>query len=528
MKGQEGVRELGLRETLVRTHEIVAIVDPSPPVAVALHRLLLAILHRSLGPGGSAAWRQQQERGQWDEVRVNDYLERWRHRFDLFSDSKPFYQAADPSVSAEGYRASIRKLALELGATNHPLFSHVDDQSDLVVSAAQAARWTVAYHGFAPGGTVTHEEGKQADKFATGGPLSRGALSLPCGSSLFRTLLLNMMHYRPDEGIPCPHLGDDRPAWERDEDVRPVERHPNGYVDWLTWQSRRLRLIPETDGDATPRVRKCVIMKGFQLPKGSPIREYETMLAFQESKKATPDQDPFPVVGFSEDRAVWRDSGVLFQSVQGKRPKTLDWLAEVGKRTDTLPLDLYGICGNRAIVVFWRHDRLPLPLAYLSDKELYDRLHAALRLAEEVGKAVRLADWKLAQLILAPQAEEPAGRQPAPKVVSELASRFATSRVYWSLLDTRFSRFLVDQADEREQDEYDNVNYGKHALLTWADHVGRAARDSLRDTTNTLDTSGRALKAASRATRELNRDLGRIWKEHAMTREEEMTHAATG
>lgn len=50
-------RELSLREALGSAATIREIGDPSPPVTIALHRLLLAILHRSLrGPDSPDTW----------------------------------------------------------------------------------------------------------------------------------------------------------------------------------------------------------------------------------------------------------------------------------------------------------------------------------------------------------------------------------------------------------------------------------------------------------------------------------------
>jgi CRISPR system Cascade subunit CasA len=55
--------ELGILEALVRAHDIREIVDSSPLVTFALHRLLLAILHRNFGPEDSAQWKILWDRG---------------------------------------------------------------------------------------------------------------------------------------------------------------------------------------------------------------------------------------------------------------------------------------------------------------------------------------------------------------------------------------------------------------------------------------------------------------------------------
>jgi len=48
--------ELSIKETLFRSQVIKEICDSSPLVTVALHRLLLAMLHRNYGPANEEEW----------------------------------------------------------------------------------------------------------------------------------------------------------------------------------------------------------------------------------------------------------------------------------------------------------------------------------------------------------------------------------------------------------------------------------------------------------------------------------------
>ena len=75
--GSGALQELGLRDTLVRAHEIRAIVDPSPLVTVALHRLLLAVLHRVFGPLNAAAWARL-----WEQERLDECVEEMKRLLD--------------------------------------------------------------------------------------------------------------------------------------------------------------------------------------------------------------------------------------------------------------------------------------------------------------------------------------------------------------------------------------------------------------------------------------------------------------
>ncbi|MBU0608857.1 MAG: type I-E CRISPR-associated protein Cse1/CasA, partial [Armatimonadetes bacterium] len=66
--GPGGQRQMGLAEVLIRAHEIREIADPSPLVTVALHRLLLAVLHRVFAPTDERAWEQLWRAGRLPEA----------------------------------------------------------------------------------------------------------------------------------------------------------------------------------------------------------------------------------------------------------------------------------------------------------------------------------------------------------------------------------------------------------------------------------------------------------------------------
>ena len=98
-------------------HRLQEIADASPLVTVALYRLLLAILHRVFGPPTLDDWERLWESGAFDRDRVAEYLNAWRHRFDLFDEQRPFYQS--PSLPDKMLK-SVSKLALEYASGNNP------------------------------------------------------------------------------------------------------------------------------------------------------------------------------------------------------------------------------------------------------------------------------------------------------------------------------------------------------------------------------------------------------------------------
>src|SRR6516225_3753501 len=84
----------GILAALGEARRFTEIRDASPLVTVALHRLLLAILHRVFGPETPDAWEELWKAGRFDAAILGGYLKSTRvyPRFNLFDPKHPFYQ----------------------------------------------------------------------------------------------------------------------------------------------------------------------------------------------------------------------------------------------------------------------------------------------------------------------------------------------------------------------------------------------------------------------------------------------------
>ena len=61
---------LGLGDALAQAHRLRELQGETPLETAALHRLLLAILHRVVGPDSRRAWAALWQRGCWDGAAV--------------------------------------------------------------------------------------------------------------------------------------------------------------------------------------------------------------------------------------------------------------------------------------------------------------------------------------------------------------------------------------------------------------------------------------------------------------------------
>lgn len=477
--------ELGLRETLERAPDIREVRDQSPLVTAALHRLLLAVLHRNFGPQGLADWKQLWARGSWDQTALEAYWRDWRDRFDLFHPQWPFYQTAEFQTSPP---SSVSRLAHELASGNNAtLFDHTLDCEPPVLKAAEAGRLLIANQAFALGG------GKSDTGYTSHAPLVAGAVAFSQGRTLFETLMLNLIACNASEPFPADG---DAPVWERDG--RPPNggsTSPNGYLDYLTWQSRTIALHPESQAGQLI-IRRVSYAQGRRLDK-CPLAD--PMMAYRRDRN-----HGWMALRLTESRELWRDSAALFQAwgdAAERRPLALNWLARLvqdgvlsaGTRYD---LAIFGLCSEQARVSFWRHERMPLPLAYLNDETLVATLRCGLKEAEAVGKSLSGAVGVLASAILSPDGNADRKR------VQNLTSAWAADRLYWSRLELPFRLLLVHLADKPEDRD-------RHLVLaTWvADELLGRARDAFEETAAGLDQRARILRAVSLARRQLVRAL---------------------
>lgn len=243
---------LSLPEVLARAHEVREVADPSPLVTVALHRLLLALLHRVFGPSDEPAWERLAQAGRFDAAALERYLAGVEPGFDLFDPQRPFYQA--PGLPGH-LAAPVRRLAPEQATGRQPsVWDHHQDHDSGAVSLARAACWLLAHHAFCLSGCLC--DGKRLTGVPAG-PLTHAAVFMPTGESLHETLLINLVACDPAAHAPLPVVGEDLPAWERPSPLSPGAP-PSGYLDYLTWQTRRIQLLPSAAGG----VSEVIVMPG--------------------------------------------------------------------------------------------------------------------------------------------------------------------------------------------------------------------------------------------------------------------------
>lgn len=503
------VEEKNLKQTLIEAPQIREIIGDTSLVTIALHRLLLAVLHRLFGPKNAAEWQRMWNDKKWNAGKLEQYFTEQRTQFELFDEERPFYQTPTLDFALGGSVAGL------IMAGNNTLFVHVFDDEPPLLTPPEAARHLLALQSFDFGGTKTHEPNRKQDKYTNASPLIQCAVGLVRGENLFETLMLNMHRYDAEDAEPFEFEPQkDLPAWERNESTKPTDRRPDGYLDLLTWQSRRIRLQAE-DINGEIKVSKVVIMKGYQFPDGFQLQGKETMVAFLKNHSAQQNERPWIPLGFEEDRAMWRDSLTIFQSMDDEqiRPHMMDWLGDlvaedVLSRERLAPVDFHGLAADRGRLLFWRHERLLLPIAVLSDESLLKKIGDGLQLAEQIKDVLTGSARTLARLLLFPNSKDAStiSREGKAKI-RDFVRSLGIEAFYWARLEPHFKLLLTVLPNAEATKEEDEASEADEPLRVWAGTLESTARAAFDYAARSLDTSARNLKAAAAAEREFKRNL---------------------
>lgn len=426
----------------------------NPPTTLAIYRLLLAILHSAYqGPKNEDHWEAIfEDNGQ----KVITYLNQWRDRFDLLHPDQPFMQ--DPILPLE---KAVPIYAIHTMSTSQ-VFSHEHEWSGYSISLAQAARLLVRLQGVDITSLRAFYVGQSSgNRSAVNTPTVNAANVLIRGSTLKQTLMFNLIRYDPKSSFPSEVTGDDLPAWETSYAGRPQKTTPKGYISYLTFPWRRLRLFPG-DGEVS---QIAITMGNSLLDKVSP-RQWECGVAYREDKP----------VRLNLGKQLWRDSDSFILTAEKQhRPRIVDWLAELKSEdlvSDVVTLQVAGFSADKAKPLGWSWEQFSAPRQYITDRALGMVLKTAISIAEEhrqIFRSFRGSPYfALAEALKNGDA-------------SSLANALDGESRYWASLDHAFLKLL----DTLPNDSHTGVDgiliYGNTELPAWTKIVQDTARRAFTD-----------------------------------------------
>jgi CRISPR system Cascade subunit CasA len=474
-------RELGIRDTLLRSKTIAGIEDGSPLATAAIYRLLLAVLYRALdGPADINEARLFFDQGLPIE-KITAYLEKWRDRFWLFDEQYPFGQIQ--AFQPEQLRAWT-VLAAEHNADNAKvLFDHVDVKMPGAIPAAAAARWLLATQTFAV------SSGKSPLAHTKTAPSATAVMAVPLGADLHDTLLFCLV---PQNRLVLEH---DLPLWEREpESVECLRQGPErpaaGYADLYTWQTRSVRLECDDSGG----VAKLAFASGIAF---SPSGLIDPMLGYRIDAK----RGRLPVQ--FQERGFWRDFDSLLPDPEKLAPLVIEHataLTRADPRRFPRSVLVMGQAADQAKIKFWRMERYALPPALAGDRFIRVEVRQLLEDAEKTGRALRSACRSFALKLLGR-----GKRQPENKEVDGFVAQLAAIPRYWAALETRFHEMLLGYSLDRDPEDI---------RLGWLQSVKDACQDAWEIIRGSVSTSDAwAIRAYIKAEGDARRMLGELEQE---------------
>ena len=481
--------ELSLRDLLLRAPELREIACATPIQSAAVLPLVLAVLHRVFGPATLADWKALWDASAFDMAPIDAYFAQWRERFDLFHPRRPIYQALDDRVEP---RSLIHLVHAKRNTGT--LFTHETDEDGIDASPAEAARLLITSRLFRTCGLGQIIDGQRA-RFKDS-PFTRGVIFWAFGSTLYDTLRLNLMLYNSER--PMHSSADDAPAWEMDDPYGPRSQ-PLGYLDYLTWSNNRILLIPHGDG-AGLRVRDAIVAPAIKLDDKVPSpqkcyrrREWRGQVTFRR-------------LDFSVHKAVWRDChSLLPQGHEADQPPSeivawLSTLVQFGLLPRDYPLRLMatGMLADKAAVIFYREEILPLPPEILRNEDHIKDIDIALEQAEAIGRALDRALHTLARHILL----RGASGKTKKKARDGLIKNWHARERFWAELESSFQPFLSDLISDSEKANRD-----------WKSALRETALGALAMASRRARGRSPALKGSILAERDLRRALKKLISE---------------
>ncbi|MFS8804880.1 type I-E CRISPR-associated protein Cse1/CasA [Synechococcus sp. R55.6] len=447
------MQELSLIELFKQWESLREIRGDNPPTTLALYRFLLAIMHQAYqGPRDTDHWN---DIFQDNARKVIDYLQSKQDRFDLLDSSRPFMQ--DTALTLE---KAVPVYAIHTMSTSE-VFSHEHEWSGYSISLAEAARLLVRLQGVDITSLRAFYVGQDSgNRSAVNTPTINAANVLLRGKSLKETLMLNLMQYSPENEIPSAVSGEDLPTWETETGYsgQPKKEIPKGYIHYLTFPWRRLRLFLEVA--EMGRVKQLAITMGNSLPDNVEARQWECGIAYREGKP----------VRLSLHRQLWRDAdSFLLTADKQTRPRIVDWLAELRSEemiSDTVVFEILGMSADQAKPLGWSSVRFSAPIQFVTDLELAQSLKSAIAIAESHQQIFRSFKgspyFSMAEVLKNGEPEK-------------LANALDGESRYWADLDRAFPELLYALPQDSQTGSDGITRYGSKTLPAWTQTVQTAA-----------------------------------------------------
>jgi CRISPR system Cascade subunit CasA len=400
----------------------IAALGGSPLEAVAISRFLLAIVHLVDTPTSLDAWKKLWQTRPDLMSRCAQYIENQADAWDLFHEKHPFGQV--PTLSKTLNPAHL--LVYDAARKNNAVFAdHSLVEVPVPIPASTLARGLIvtnAYAGSSGGGYRS-------------GPLAMRTVAMLRGSTLDRTLLLNLL-VQTD----LPQSYDWKRYGQAIDNIPPRVNIVQRYL----WTARRVRLLSDVTAAAAATM---MLSPGNAMPETE--RTEDPMVVMRKDLKGA----TYVPLRLDAGRALWRSAHVLLNWHEDtKRLGAVDQLHKVLRRgiisaDDHISMRVCGVAGEAQgpASELWRDETLPFGLSVVSDDERYSALVRAVSAADEAASKTRKRIYSFCARYLQNGADSAPDKKDVGRLCDELAPDLAD---FWGALAPAGERIACDGFDE--------------------------------------------------------------------------------
>ncbi len=480
-----------LLELFEKAHKIREIYCDSPLETISLNRFLQALLIRIYQVNDEDTWLDIWNAGKFDIEPAKDYFEKWYNRFDIFDKERPFYQST--TTLSKTHTAFSKLRHDKSSANNATLFDHTYDSQEFIVPMWRVPTLLIAAQSYSVGGGIS-----KPFNFS-GAPLIGGCTFWIKEEKLFKSMLINTDY--ENIAIDSKSLC----SWEKNYPVKCISRVPENYLDYLTWQSRSIKLEYNND--------TCFDDNGNMIFAENKAKMYFHQGDKIESEFADPlmakrvSNDKILSIRFDPNKALWRHAEVLFQheKVNGARPsRNISFVAanslDLGYDiTHKFQIEAYGLLNDQAKVVIIKKESLPFfPVLMKEEKE--NLITVFIEIAERQSKILYGALSSLGKYLLYPSKDENNNLSKDEKRdVNGFIKTLCVEKNYWASLENVFIKYVEVVSKTTFTTSAEFLKFKKDT----SSEIFKVAKASFENATNNFDSSAKHLRAITIANRKL-------------------------
>ncbi len=474
--------KLGIRDLLLRAHELEGVHDISPLQEYGIYRLLTVVVMDICRPRTSADMEALLEEGCFDKSQIDDYIARCEKDgpcFNLFDAKKPFMQDAfNPEYDEEKCIKPVSTLLHDLpGGNNHIHFDHrLEDVHRLTY--AECAKALCAVNVFCYGNRF----------YASSINGSPPIYVLVHGDNLYQTIILNCLSELAD---PISYASPGPCYRETRETIPGKELVSVSLLEGMTLKARRAHLINLDNG----YVDKMYFQNGFNFVGYQMWHDPHTIIR-DSGLTAKPE----------ENKDTWRDLAAIFDRRNESSPPVVKQSLRITNSYNAQVV-VYNLVTEDGAYKQWSRNILALPKhVILNDWEM-DFVIGAISICE---KSCSILEYSLA----CAQANKDITKGKFSKAERDKLDKHRKSTVTCQSVQRYFANTRKALFTKQIPTLAMSTLYDFEALYKqWLDAVCSAAREAFVWGSEHMGDSASMLKAIAQAERSLYMSLGMLKKE---------------